>query len=230
MRIDVISIFPKFFSVTELSLLGKARDAGLVTLHAHDLRDYTDDKHKSVDDIPYGGGPGMVMKPEPWGLAIDHVLTLAQEPATLILLTPAGERFNQTQANELSTSPWLIFACGRYEGIDARVAEHYRNLSTEPSANLRVCEMSIGDYVVAGGESAALVVIEAVTRLIPEVLGNEESAVSESFANPSEPTKLEAPAFTRPEVWRGLQVPAVLRSGDHGAIRAWRDEHSVTKP
>jgi tRNA (guanine37-N1)-methyltransferase len=148
----------------------------------------------------------------------------------LIFLTPAGERFNQIQAKGLSTSPWLIFACGRYEGIDARVAEHYRNINSKPSANLRVCEMSIGDYVVAGGESAALVVIEAVTRLIPGVLGNEESAVSESFADPSEPTKLEAPAFTRPEVWRGLEVPAVLRSGDHWAIRAWRDEHSVTKP
>jgi len=224
MRIDVISIFPEFFSVTELSLLGKAREAGLVDLHTHNLRDFTDDKHKSVDDIPYGGGPGMVMKPEPWGQAIDHVLSLSNDPATLIFLSPAGARFVQSTAQELASKPWLIFACGRYEGIDARVARHYRGLA----AKLQVLDISIGDYVVAGGESAAVVVIEAVTRLVPWVLGNEESVVAESFADPSDPKKVEAPAFTRPDVWRGLEVPAVLKSGDHAAIQAWRDEHSAT--
>jgi len=240
MRIDVISIFPEFFSVTELSLLGKAREAGLVDLHTHNLRDFTDDKHKSVDDIPYGGGPGMVMKPEPWGQALDHVLSLSNEPATLIFLSPAGARFAQSTAQELASKPWLIFACGRYEGIDARVASHYRGLganlaadpnpnrAAHPNANLQVLDISIGDYVVAGGESAAVVVIEAVTRLVPGVLGNEESVVAESFADPSDPKKVEAPAFTRPDIWHGLEVPAVLKSGDHAAIQAWRDEHSAT--
>jgi tRNA (guanine37-N1)-methyltransferase len=222
LRIDAITIFPDYFSVTQLSLLGKAIERGLVDLRVCDLREFGEGKHKSVDDIPYGGGPGMVMKPEPWGLAIDAVLASNSggEKPTLIFMNPAGERFTQRTAASLSGREWLIFACGRYEGIDARVVEFYRSSSVD------VLECSIGDYVVAGGESAALVVIEATTRLIPGVVGNETSVVEESFADSSNPTNLEAPAYTRPESWRGLVVPEVLRSGDHGAIEHWRSEEA----
>lgn len=222
LRIDVITIFPDYFSATQLSLLGKAIDKGLIDLRVHDLREFGEGKHKSVDDIPYGGGPGMVMKPEPWGAAIDSVLESGPkgEMPTLIFLNPAGQTFTQETAGFLSQKPWLIFCCGRYEGIDARVAQFYDATPAE------VLQCSIGDYVVAGGESAALVVIEATTRLITGVLGNEASVADESFADTANPTAVEAPAYTRPDSWRGLSVPEVLRSGDHAAIRQWRREQS----
>lgn len=244
LRIDVITIFPEYFSVANLSLLGKAIERGLVQIKIHDLRDFGEGKHHSVDDIPYGGGPGMVMKAQPWGEAIDAVLATAgpNSQATLIFMNPAGKTFTQSTAASLSHTEWLIFACGRYEGIDARVAQFYRQRSnrsqvmaktTDPVANAlvqastslaEVIECSIGDYVVAGGESAALVVIEATTRLIPGVVGNENSVFDDSFANEADPLAVEAPSYTRPETWRGLVVPEVLRSGDHGAIKRWRGQ------
>ncbi|MEY3029279.1 MAG: tRNA ((37)-N1)-methyltransferase TrmD, partial [Actinomycetota bacterium] len=172
MRIDAISIFPEYFSSLELSLIGKARDAGLITFMAHDLRDYTNDKHRTVDDSPYGGGPGMVMKPEPWGAALDDVFGESVDPL-LIFLTPAGVRLDQKLARKLANESHLGLMCGRYEGIDQRVVEY-------SESRFRVLELSIGDYVLNGGELAALVVIEAVARLVPGVVGNEESLVTES--------------------------------------------------
>jgi len=222
MKIDVITIFPDYFEPLKLSLIGKAIDKGIVDIAIHDLRYQATGVHKSVDDTPYGGGAGMVMSPEPWGLAIDEVLN-AQQDLTheLIVLTPAGKKLTQELAQELTASEHLIFACGRYEGIDQRVTDYY---STHPGVCVR--ELSIGDYVLNGGEVATLVTLEAVIRLLPGVLGNPESLAEESHSMASDESDenalLEYPNYTKPAVWRGLQVPEVLLSGNHALIKGWR--------
>lgn len=215
MKIDAISIFPDFFSVLDISLLGKARESGLIEFKAHDLRAYTHDRHKTVDDTPYGGGAGMVMKPEPWGEAFDELLV---GRPTVIFTTPAGKSFSQEVAQELSTKPHLIFACGRYEGIDQRVVDYAK-------AHAEVMELSIGDYVLNGGEVAAVAMIEAICRLIPGVIGNTQSLADESHAD----GLLEYPSYTKPQSWRGLEVPEVLLSGHHAEIEAWRREQSLKR-
>ena len=215
MRIDAITIFPDYFAPLQLSLLGKAQDGGLLSVNVHDLRSQTSDTHHTVDDTPYGGGAGMVMLADVWGRAIDSVI---EDGAILIVLTPAGRRFNQEMAEELSREPRLIFACGRYEGIDDRVRIHYSQPEYQ-KRNIQVREVSIGDYVLGGGEVASMVMIEAITRLIPGVLGNPLSLAEESH---NEEGYLEYPNFTRPQEWRGLEVPPILLSGNHGAIAAWR--------
>ena len=212
MRVDIVTIFPSFFDVLGLSLMGKAADKKLLDITVHDLRDATSDPHRSVDDTPYGGGAGMVMMPEPWGAVLDQILT---PESTLVIPTPAGAVLNQARAVELSGHSHLVFACGRYEGIDHRVLEHYRS-------NHRVLELSIGDYVVNGGEVATLVMIEAVARLIPGVLGNPDSLAEESHQS----GLVEYPSYTKPREWRGLEVPQVLLSGNHEAIKTWRHEQS----
>ncbi|MGN6473680.1 MAG: tRNA (guanosine(37)-N1)-methyltransferase TrmD [Mycobacteriales bacterium] len=218
MRIEIITIFPDYFGPLSVSLLGKANDRGDIDVRVHDLRDHTDDVHRTVDDSPYGGGPGMLMRPEPWGRALDALLS--DPPANgaeplLVLPTPAGEPFRQTRAAEWSARQWLIIGCGRYEGIDARVA-------LEAATRMEVVEVSIGDYVLAGGEAAALVLVEAVVRLLPGFMGNPDSPLDDSFSA----GRLEAPAFTRPATWRGFDVPEVLRSGDHKAVAEWRAAES----
>jgi tRNA (guanine37-N1)-methyltransferase len=215
MRIDAITIFPDYFAPLQLSLLGKAQDEGLLSVNVHDLRAQTLDTHHTVDDTPYGGGAGMVMLADVWGKAIDSVIA---DGALLIVLTPAGRRFNQEMAEELSRAPHLIFACGRYEGIDDRVRIHYSQDEYQ-QRNIQVREVSIGDYVLGGGEVASMVMIEAITRLIPGVLGNPLSLAEESH---NEEGYLEYPNFTRPQEWRGLEVPPILLSGNHGAIATWR--------
>jgi tRNA (guanine37-N1)-methyltransferase len=215
MRIDAITIFPDYFAPLQLSLLGKAQDEGLLSVNVHDLRAQTLDTHHTVDDTPYGGGAGMVMLADVWGKAIDSVIA---DGALLIVLTPAGRRFNQEMAEELSRAPHLIFACGRYEGIDDRVRIHYSQNEYQ-QRNIQVREVSIGDYVLGGGEVASMVMIEAITRLIPGVLGNPLSLAEESH---NEEGYLEYPNFTRPQEWRGLEVPPILLSGNHGAIATWR--------
>ena len=214
-RIDIVTIFPAFFEVLDLSLIGKARERGILDLRVHDLRDWTSDRHRTVDDTPYGGGAGMVMKPEPWGDALDATL---EDDAVLIVTSPAGELFTQGLARELAQEKQLVFACGRYEGIDQRVVDHY-------AAHGRVRLVSLGDYVLNGGEVAAMAIIEAVSRLIPGVVGNPESLVEESH----EDGLLEYPSYTKPPVWRGLEVPPILLSGNHGAIAAWRREQSIER-
>ncbi len=214
MKITAISIFPEYFSPLDLSLIGKAREQKIVDFKAVNLRDYTYDNHHTVDDTPYGGGAGMVMKPEPWGEAIDAVVGQSDEVIDLVILTPAGKQFNQRVAEEFSKSSHLLFACGRYEGIDARVADFYRGLKS-----VRVHEISIGDYVLNGGEVAAMVMIEAVTRLIPGVIGNPESLAEESH---NELGNVEYPNYTKPAQWRGHTVPEILLSGNHGEIAKWR--------
>ncbi len=225
MRLDIVSIFPDYLVPLRLSLVGRAIASGLVALNIYDLREYTHDRHRTVDDTPFGGGPGMVMKPEPWGEGLDAVIAAGPPDAepTLIIPTPSGRVFNHAQAQDLADKPWIIMACGRYEGIDARVAEHYRT-------RVEVIEISIGDYVLAGGEVAALVIAEAAIRLLPGVLGNAESAVDDSFGPDRDASAaLEAPAFTKPAVWRDQHVPAVLLSGDHGAIARWRAEAATNR-
>ncbi len=218
MRIDVVTIFAEYLAPLRESLLGKAIGAGLIELGVHDLRAFTTDRHRTVDDTPYGGGPGMVMKPDVWGRALDAVCTPA---TTLVVPTPAGERFTQAVAEDLASATHLVFACGRYEGIDQRVAD-------EAAGRMTVRELSIGDYVLAGGEAAVLVMVEAIARLIPGVLGNPASAVQDSFGA-GWPGLLEAPSYTRPENYRGHAVPPVLLSGNHAAIDAWRREQSLTR-
>lgn len=217
MKITTISIFPEYFSPLELSLIGKAQSQSLIDFKGINLRDFTTDNHHSVDDTPYGGGAGMVMMAEPWGLAIDSILGKDSE-IDLIILTPAGAKFNQKKAEKLSGAKHLVFACGRYEGIDTRVGDYYRGVS-----GVRVHEISIGDYVVNGGEVAALVIIEAVTRLIPGVIGNPASLDEESH---NEVGALEYPTFTKPAIWREINVPEVLLSGNHGQIQKWRQEEA----
>lgn len=212
MRIDVVTVFPEYLAPLDLSLPGKARRTGLLDVRVHDLRDWTDDRHRTVDDTPYGGGAGMVMKPEPWGEALDEV---AGEGAVLVVPTPAGERFTQAVAADLATRQHLVIACGRYEGIDQRVVEH-------AASRHEVRELSVGDYVLNGGEVAALAIIESVVRLLPGFMGNPESLVEESHAE----GLLEYPVYTKPASWRGLDVPEVLLSGDHGRIAAWRREQA----
>ncbi|WP_033343862.1 tRNA (guanosine(37)-N1)-methyltransferase TrmD [Catenuloplanes japonicus] len=224
MRVDVLTIFPDYFAPLELSLIGKARATGVLDLAVHDLRTWTHDVHRTVDDTPYGGGPGMVMRPEPWGEAFDTLLPVPPADGdldlapVLIVPTPAGPRFDQALAHSLAGEQRLLFACGRYEGIDQRVLE-------EASARMRVREVSLGDYVLFGGEVAVLVMLEAVVRLLPGVLGNAESLAEESHAN----GLLEAPLYTKPAVWRGREVPDVLRSGDHGKIAKWRRSQSLLR-
>lgn len=226
MRIDIVTIFPEFFDVLDLSLLGKARQSGLIELGVHNLRDHTHDRHRTVDDTPYGGGAGMVMKPEPWGDALDAILD--ESPAgdtdtsdagpTIIFPSPAGEQFTQAMARELAEESHLVFGCGRYEGIDQRVVDHYATRG-------RVRLISLGDYVLNGGEVAVMAMIEAVGRLIPGVVGNPQSLVEESH----EDGLLEYPSYTKPSEWRGLAVPPVLLSGNHGAIAAWRREQQLER-
>ena len=219
MKIDVISIFPEYLSPLQLSLLGKAQSSGIVEINVHDLRKHTSDNHNTVDDTPYGGGAGMVMLPEVWGKALDPLMS---SDTDLIVLTPAGKRFNQKMAESFSQSTHLIFACGRYEGIDDRVRQHYSS-SEYQSRNIRVHEVSIGDYVLGGGEVAAMVMIEAITRLIPGVLGNPESLSEESH---NDDGYLEYPNFTKPQEWRGISVPEILLSGNHGEIAKWRTQQA----
>ena len=215
MRIDAITIFPDYFAPMQLSLLGKAQGQGILEINIHDLRSYTTDNHHTVDDTPYGGGAGMVMLPEVWGLAIDRVIA---DGAILIVLTPAGKKFTQEMAQELSHAKQLIFACGRYEGIDDRVRQHYSS-AQYVERGITVLEVSIGDYVLGGGEVASMVMIEAITRLLPGVLGNPESLTEESHNSEG---YLEYPNFTKPQVWRDISVPEILRSGNHGEIAKWR--------
>ena len=225
-RFDVITIFPEYFAPLELSLIGKAKKAGLIEVGIHDLRAQTSDIHGSVDDTPYGGGAGMVMSPEPWGKAIDEVAL--QNPNLtheLIVLTPAGEKLTQALAQELVESEHLIFACGRYEGIDIRVTDFYQS-----AANFKVREISIGDYVLGGGEVATLVIMEAIIRLIPGVIGNPESLTEESHTlTNSDGTLVEYPNYTKPQEWRGLKVPEVLLSGNHAEIAKWRRTQALLR-
>jgi tRNA (guanine37-N1)-methyltransferase len=212
MRVDVVSIFPEYLAPLDLSLIGKARAGGVLDLAVHDLRTWTHDVHRTVDDSPYGGGPGMVMRPEPWGEALDALVPAeSTPPPRLVVPGPAGVRFNQALAHEFSAEAHLIFACGRYEGIDQRVLDH-------AATRMPVTEVSLGDYVLFGGEVAVLVILEAVTRLLPGVLGNAGSLDEESHAH----GLLEAPVYTKPPSWRGHDVPEILRSGDHGRIARWR--------
>jgi tRNA (guanine37-N1)-methyltransferase len=266
MRIDVVSIFPVYFDPLHLSLVGKAIERGLVELRIHDLREWTHDRHRTVDDTPYGGGPGMVMGPEPWGEVLDSLApsgggevldslapsgggevldslapsgggevldslapsgggevldSRAAASPILIVPTPSGRPFNQQTAWQLADQDHLIFACGRYEGIDARVVDY-------AATRMQVEELSIGDYVLAGGEVAALVIIEAVVRLLPGVLGNPESLTEESYSADQE-WLLEYPTYTKPPTWRGLEVPEILFSGNHAKIAAWRHEQALAR-
>jgi tRNA (guanine37-N1)-methyltransferase len=219
MRIDIVTIFPGYLAPLELSLIGRARVAGLLDVVVHDLRDFTTDRHRSVDDAPAGGGPGMVMRPEPWAAALEHVLGAgAQQVPTLVVPSPAGERFTQARADELARQPWLVFACGRYEGIDERVLQ-------DAGERMSVLPLSLGDYVLGGGEVAALVVVEAVARLLPGVLGNAESLAEESHQD----GLLEYPVYTRPARWRGRDVPEVLLSGHHGQVQRWRRDERLRR-
>lgn len=225
MQFDVVTIFPEYFDVLDLSLVGKARKRGLLKINVHNLRDYTEDKHKTVDDTPYGGGPGMVMKADVWGKALDDVMG-SESPGSgmkvLAIPTPSGEPLTQRTVEGLAhASDQIIFACGRYEGIDERVMEHYRQRS-----DVWVLEYSIGDYIVNGGEVAALTAIEAIGRLVEGVVGNDESIEDESF---SEEGLLEAPIYTKPSEWRGLEVPSVLLDGDHAKIDRWRRDQALER-
>jgi tRNA (guanine37-N1)-methyltransferase len=215
MRIDVVTIFPDYLEPLRQSLPGRAIDAGIVELGVHDLRRWTKDVHRSVDDSPYGGGPGMVMKAPVWGEALDEICS---DDTLLVVPTPAGRLFTQADAQRWTAESHVVFACGRYEGIDQRVAD-------DAARRMRVEEVSIGDYVLPGGESAALVMIEAVVRLLPDVLGNPVSHQDDSHSD----GLLEGPSYTRPASWRGLDVPAVLLSGDHAKSSAWRHEQSVAR-
>ena len=237
MRIDVVTIFPDYLAALDLSLVGKARAAGILDLRVHDLRDWTSDRHRTVDDTPFGGGAGMVMRPDVWGRAIDDVTGVAApgpdasdappgagatppQRAHLVVPTPSGATFTQRTAEALAGEEQLVFACGRYEGIDARVAEHYRD------AGVAVSELSIGDYVLNGGEVASLVMIEAVARLLPGVVGNPESLVEESHGAAG---LLEYPVYTKPPSWADLEVPEVLLSGHHARIHRWRRDEALRR-
>ncbi|MET7641706.1 tRNA (guanosine(37)-N1)-methyltransferase TrmD [Streptomyces sp. NPDC005438] len=227
MRLDVITIFPEYLAPLDLSLVGKARERGQLDVRVHDLRQWTHDRHHTVDDTPYGGGPGMVMKPEPWGEALDQLLDGARaegraEEPTLVVPTPSGAPFTQELAVELSGRPWLVFTPARYEGIDRRVVEEY-------ASRLNVREVSIGDYVLAGGEAPVLVMVEAVARLLPGVLGNAESHRDDSFAPGAMERLLEGPVYTKPPSWRERDVPEVLLSGHHGRVARWRRDQALAR-
>ncbi|MCL2848839.1 MAG: tRNA (guanosine(37)-N1)-methyltransferase TrmD [Micrococcales bacterium] len=215
MRVDVVTIFPDYLQPLGLSLVGKAVRDGLVELHVHDLRGWTHDRHRTVDDTPVGGGAGMVMRPDVWGQALDDLLT---DTTHILLPSPAGRVLDQGFVQSLAAEEHLVIACGRYEGIDARVAEHY-------STCARLTEVSLGDYVVNGGEVAALVLVEAVARLLPGVVGNPQSLVEESHVD----GLLEYPVYTRPPLWRGLAVPAVLTCGHHAQIARWRRDEALRR-
>jgi len=226
-RLDYLTIFPDYLAPLGLSLPGKAAAKGLVELHVHDLRGWTHDRHRTVDDTPYGGGAGMVMRPEPWGEALDELLGVPDgsggpdSPATVVVPSPAGRPLTQAMARELATRPRLLFACGRYEGIDQRVLDHARGRDDVDE----VVEVSLGDYVLNGGEVAALAVTEAVVRLLPGFMGNAASLEEESH----EQGLLEYPVYTKPASWRGHEVPPVLLSGNHAAIAAWRHAQSLER-
>lgn len=215
MRIDVITIFPEYLEPLRVSLLGKARERNLIEVGVHDLRNWTHDVHRSVDDTPYGGGPGMVMKPAVWGPALDDV---CPDDALLVFPAPSGAPFTQRTAERWSRESHLVFACGRYEGIDQRVID-------DASRRVRVEEVSLGDYVLIGGEVAVLVMAEAVVRLLPGVLGNQQSHQEDSFSD----GLLEGPSYTRPASWRGIDVPPVLLSGDHAKIARWRRDQALRR-
>ncbi len=219
MRIDVVSIFPDYLAPLGLSLAGKAQESGLLEVQVHDLRRWTHDRHHTVDDTPYGGGAGMVMKPEPWGEALDEITAAGPGDPVLLVPTPSGEPLSQPMAEELSREEWLVFACGRYEGIDERVVDHYRE-------RMRVREVSIGDYVLNGGEVAALVVVEAVVRLLPGFMGNPESLAEESHGGEGCWSTRSTPS---PRSWRGLDVPEVLFSGHHAQIARWRRDQALRR-
>lgn len=220
MRIDVVTIFPEYLAALNLSLIGKAQESGLLDIHVHDLREFTFDRHNTVDDTPYGGGAGMVMKPEPWALALESMLDASPvERPVLIVPTPSGEVFSQPAAHQLAEVEHLVFACGRYEGIDERMFHWARE-------HFEVRLMSLGDYVLNGGEVAALAMIEAIGRLVPGVVGNPESLVEESH---SADGLLEYPVYTKPSSWRELEVPEILLSGDHAKIAAWRHEQQLER-
>ena len=223
MKIDVISLFPSYLDPLNLSLLGKAQEQGIVEIVIHDLRDWATDQHRTVDDTPYGGGPGMVMSPVVWGEALDSIRNQAMVDPVLIIPTPSGQQFDQLLALSLAGEEHLVFACGRYEGIDSRVGMHYSQDQRWSS----VREVSIGDYVLAGGEVASMVMIEAITRLIPGILGNPESVIDDSFSRLD--SLVEGPVFTKPPTWRGLEVPEVLRSGNHGLVAQWRKDQAQSR-
>ena len=213
MRIDVVTIFPEFFGPLDVSLLGKARERGIVDVRVHDLRDDSlANVHRTVDDAPFGGGPGMVMRPEPWYAAFERIT--AEGCPRVVVPTPSGRLLTQSLVEELANEPWLAIACGRYEGIDRRVVDRWAD-----------DEVSLGDYVLAGGEVAALVLIEAVTRLLPGVVGNAESVADDSHTT----GLLEGPVYTRPASYDGRDVPPVLLSGDHGAIARWRRDEALRR-
>jgi tRNA (guanine37-N1)-methyltransferase len=222
MRIDIVSIFPDYFAPLDLSLIGKARSSGLLDITVHDLRRWATDRHHTVDDTPYGGGAGMVMSAEPWGRALDSLVGISADRPCLVVPSPAGELLTQSRAEQLAKLSWLIFACGRYEGIDQRVVDHY-------AARIPVLEVSLGDYVLAGGEVAALAIIEAVVRLLPGLVGNPESLVEESHGVSLGGGLLEYPLYTKPAVWRGLAVPEVLLSGHHAKVARWRREQALRR-
>ncbi|WP_042373977.1 tRNA (guanosine(37)-N1)-methyltransferase TrmD [Streptacidiphilus neutrinimicus] len=225
MRIDVVTIFPEYLAPLDLSLVGKARARGQLDVRLHELREFTHDIHRTVDDTPYGGGPGMVMKPEPWSEALDAVVASGPGEGavpTLVVPTPSGRPFTQELAQQLAAEPWLAFAPARYEGIDRRVIE-------DAADRMPVVEVSIGDYVLAGGEVAVLVIVEAVARLLPGVLGNAESHQDDSFAPGRMADLLEGPVYTKPAEWRGREVPEVLLSGHHGKIARWRRDQAFAR-
>ncbi|MDQ3592750.1 MAG: tRNA (guanosine(37)-N1)-methyltransferase TrmD [Actinomycetota bacterium] len=223
MRGDIVTIFADYFAPLSLSLPGRARDSGLLELGVHDLRSWTHDRHRSVDDTPYGGGAGMVMRPEPWGEALDDLVPAdIATPPRLLVPTPAGRPFTQADAVRLAGESWLLIACGRYEGIDQRVLDH-------SAGRMPVEEISLGDYVLGGGEVAALAIVEAVARLLPGFLGNPESLSEESHGVGEHGGLLEYPVYTKPAVWRGLAVPAVLTSGDHARVARWRRDESLRR-
>ncbi len=218
MRLDVVTIFPAYLAPLREALLGRAISRGLVDLAVHDLRTWTHDVHQAVDDAPYGGGPGMVMRPQVWGEALDAVVAADPRPPRLVVPSPAGRPFTQVTARAWAAEQRLVFACGRYEGIDERVVD-------DAATRMPVDEVSIGDYVLVGGEAAVLVIVEAVVRLLPGVLGNPVSAQQDSFSD----GLLEGPSYTRPETWRGRGVPDVLRRGDHAAIARWRRDRALER-
>ncbi|MEY3331224.1 MAG: hypothetical protein RL202_490 [Actinomycetota bacterium] len=230
MKIDIATLFPEYFAPLSLSLLGKAQDEGILEITTHNLRDHAPGVHKSVDDTPYGGGAGMVMMAEPIAQSIDPIIE-SDSQTILIIPTPAGKRFTQPIAQNLSQAKHLLFLCGRYEGIDARIPQYYREV-----VQIEVFELSLGDYVLAGGEVATLAMIEAITRLIPGVLGNPESLLEESHvirdqlsSEEQAQALVEYPNYTKPPLWRGLEVPEILTSGNHGAIARWRLEQAKAR-